>query len=201
MAHRAFRAALRLGLAGYRFERYRSGNGGGNGETARLVTGDAATAVRASALARSVFLARDLVNTPANDMGPAELEAAIRAVGEAFGATVETTLGDALLDAGFPAIHAVGRASARPPRLVDLTWGDPSAPLLTLVGKGVCFDTGGLDIKPSTAMRNMKKDMGGAACMTGLARMIMALGLPVRLRLLVPAVENSIDGGAFARAT
>jgi leucyl aminopeptidase len=185
-------------LAGYRFDRYRRGNGqNGNGATARLATPDKATAERAGQLATSVGLARDLVNTPANDMGPAELEAAIRGVAAEFGAVIGTIEGTALLEANFPAIHTVGMASSRAPRLIDLTWGDPQAPRLTLVGKGVCFDTGGLDIKPSSAMRNMKKDMGGAACMTGLARMVMAAGLPVRLRLLVPAVENSIAGNAF----
>lgn len=182
-------------LSGYRFERYKkSENGKPKG---RLVTGDTAVAERAGELATSVSLARDLVNTPANDLGPAELEAAIRGVAEEFSADVRTIEGDALLEANYPAIHTVGRASSRAPRLIDVTWGDPAAPKLTLVGKGVCFDTGGLDIKPSSAMRNMKKDMGGAACMTGLARMIMAAGLPVRLRLLVPAVENSISANAF----
>ena len=182
-------------LSGYRYERYKKAENGKPG--ARLATRDTAIAERAGELATSVGLARDLVNTPANDLGPAELEAAIRGVAERFGATVRTIEGDALLEANYPAIHTVGRASSRAPRLIDLGWGDPSAPRLTLVGKGVCFDTGGLDIKPSSAMRNMKKDMGGAACMTGLARMIMATGLPVRLRLLVPAVENSISANAF----
>jgi leucyl aminopeptidase len=186
--------------AGYRFERYRStgkGNGGNGERTATLAVADETLALRASRLAEAVFLARDLVNTPANDLGPDELEAAVRTVGESFGAAVETIRGQALLDADYPAIHTVGRASAREPRLMDLRWGEPTAPLVTLVGKGVCFDTGGLDIKPSAGMRNMKKDMGGAAMMTGLARMIMASNLPVRLRLLVPAVENSIAGNAF----
>ena len=182
-------------LSGYRFERYKKAENGKPG--ARLATSGVATAERAGELATSVFLARDLVNTPANDLGPAELEAAISGMAAKFGADVRTIEGDALLEANYPAIHTVGRASSRAPRLIDVTWGDPSAPKLTLVGKGVCFDTGGLDIKPSSAMRNMKKDMGGAACMTGLARMIMAAGLPVRLRLLVPAVENSISANAF----
>jgi leucyl aminopeptidase len=184
-------------LAGYRFDRYRTSGGNGAGATARLRTAEPALAERAGDLATSVFLARDLVNTPANDMGPAELEAAIREMAAPYGAEVKTIEGAALLEANYPAIHAVGRASSRAPRLIDLAWGDPGAPKVTLVGKGVCFDTGGLDIKPSTAMRNMKKDMGGAACMTGLARLVMASGLPVRLRLLVPAVENSISANAF----
>jgi len=181
-------------LAGYRFARYQQAEGDA---TARLATGNAGLALRASRIASSIFLARDLVNTPANDMGPAELEAAIRGVAAEGGADIAVIEGLALLEQNYPMIHAVGRGSARAPRLIDLRWGDPAAPRLTLVGKGVCFDTGGLDIKPSTAMRNMKKDMGGAAVMTGLARAVMAAGLPVRLRLLVPAVENSISGAAF----
>ena len=182
-------------LADYRFDRYRKP--ADDPAMAKLATTDTALAIRASELARSVFLARDLVNTPASDMGPDELEAAIHEIAALFGAEVQTTRGDGLLEANYPAIHAVGRASSREPRLIDLTWGDPDAPRLTLVGKGVCFDTGGLDIKPAGAMRNMKKDMGGAACMAGLARMVMASGMPVRLRLLVPAVENSISANAF----
>ncbi|HRY25325.1 MAG: leucyl aminopeptidase family protein [Geminicoccaceae bacterium] len=185
-------------LAGYRFDRYVSAEAGNGGNgTARLATNDTATAERASQLALSVFLARDLVNTPANDLGPAELETAIREVAREFGATCTSIAGDELLAANYPMIHAVGRASSRPPRLVDLIWGSLDAPKLTLVGKGVCFDSGGLDIKPAAGMRLMKKDMGGAAVMTGLARMIMAAGLDVRLRLLVPAVENSIGASAF----
>ncbi len=142
-------------------------------------------------------LVRDLVNTPASDMGPADLEAAARQLAEEFAAGFSSVVGDDLLSAGFPAIHAVGRASSTPPRLIELTWGEPDRPLLVLVGKGVCFDTGGLDIKPASAMRHMKKDMGGAAHVLGLARMIMAAELPVRLRVLIPAVENSISGNAY----
>ena len=148
-------------------------------------------------LASAIALGRDLVNIPANDLGPEELAAAIAGLGEEQGARVETIVGDALLEHNFPLIHAVGAASDRPPRLVDLRWGDPAAPLVTLVGKGVCFDTGGLDLKPAAAMRTMKKDMGGAAAMTALAGAIMATGLNVRLRLLVPAVENAVSGRAF----
>ncbi|MFO1075179.1 MAG: leucyl aminopeptidase family protein, partial [Geminicoccaceae bacterium] len=142
-------------------------------------------------------LARDLVNTPANDLGPEELAAAVQAVATQFGASCEVTVGEALLAANYPAVHAVGRAAARAPRLVDLRWGPAEAPKLTLVGKGVCFDTGGLDLKPSSAMLLMKKDMGGSAVMLALARCVMALELPVRLRLLIPAVENSVGGDAF----
>jgi leucyl aminopeptidase len=130
-------------------------------------------------------------------MGPAELEAAARSLANTFDAACEVVEGDALLEEGFPAIHAVGRASHRPPRLIDLRWGMADAPRVTLVGKGVCFDTGGLDIKPAAAMRLMKKDMGGAAHALGLARMIMGAGLPVALRVLIPAVENSISGNAY----
>jgi len=185
-------AALGWALERYRYRR------GTEEDGPRLVVnpGSAATA-RAVRLAEAATLGRDLVNTPANRLGPAELAERITAMGERFGASVTTCVGDDLLAANYPAIHAVGRASARAPRLVDLRWGDPSAPKLTLVGKGVCFDTGGLDIKPASNMLLMKKDMGGAAVATALAQAIMAAGLPVRLRLLVPAVENSISGDAF----
>lgn len=151
----------------------------------------------ASRLAAGVSFARDLVNAPSNVMGPAELEAAARRLAEAHGATVRVVTGEALLAENYPMIHAVGRASVRAPRLIDLTWGDPAAPKVTLVGKGVCFDSGGLDIKSAAGMLMMKKDMGGAAAMLGLAHMIMDAGLPVRLRLFIPAVENAISGDAY----
>jgi leucyl aminopeptidase len=147
-------------------------------------------------MAEGEALTRDLINTPAQDMGPAELEAATRELGTRFDAAVSVTAGDELLAANFPMIHAVGRASPRAPRLIDLQWGS-TGPKLTLVGKGVCFDTGGLNIKPSTGMALMKKDMGGAATVLGLAQMIMALNLPLRLRVLIPAVENVISGNAL----
>ena len=140
---------------------------------------------------------RDLINTPANDMGPERLEAAVRQLGERHGAQVSSIVGDELLAQNYPTIHAVGRAAAIAPRLIDLVWGDEDRPKLTLVGKGVCFDSGGLDLKPPAGMRLMKKDMGGAANMIGLAHMVMAAALPVRLRLLVPAVENSVSGNAM----
>jgi leucyl aminopeptidase len=146
--------------------------------------------------ARATYLVRDLVNIPASDMGPDELEAAARAVASAYKAKVTVTKGKAL-ERGFPMIHAVGKASPREPRLIDFSWGPARAPKVTLVGKGVCFDTGGLDIKPASGMATMKKDMGGAANVLGLAQMIMAAKLPVRLRVLIPAVENSISGNAF----
>lgn len=142
-------------------------------------------------------LARDLVNTPAGDLGPAELSQAAAALGAAAGADFREVVGDALLAENLPAIHAVGRASSRAPRLLDLRWGDPGQPKVTLVGKGVCFDSGGLNIKAAQGMRNMKKDMGGAAHVLGLGKLIMDARLPVRLRILIPAVENSISGNAY----
>ena len=141
-------------------------------------------------------MTRDLINTPASDMGPYELEEAVRALAKDHDAEVNVILGDDLLSANFPMIHTVGRASTRAPRLLDMRWGT-TGPKLTLVGKGVCFDTGGLNIKPGGSMGLMKKDMGGAATVMGLAHMIMGLGLPLQLRVLVPAVENGIDGNAF----
>jgi len=144
-----------------------------------------------------VCLARDLINTPANDMGPVELEEAARTLAGRHGAQLRSIVGDDLITEGFPLVHAVGRAAARAPRLIDISWGDPGHPKVTLVGKGVCFDTGGLDIKPESGMLNMKKDMGGAATMLGLAHMLMDRGAKLRLRVLIPAVENAISGSAF----
>ena len=186
-------ATLGWALAAYRFTRYRRNDK----DAPRLVLPAGAGGERAMHLAEATWLARDLINTAANDLGPAELADAVSAVAARFGADCAIVVGDALLAANYPAVHAVGRASTRAPRLIDLTWGAASAPKLTLVGKGVCFDTGGLDIKPSSNMLLMKKDMGGAAVMLALAQCVMALDLPVRLRLLIPAVENSISGAAF----
>jgi leucyl aminopeptidase len=152
---------------------------------------------RALVVAAAVAATRDLVNTPAEHMGPAELAEAVRMVAKAQGGRFSQTVGERLLGAGFPAIHAVGRAAARAPRLIELNWGSPRHSRLTLVGKGVCFDSGGLDIKTADGMRLMKKDMGGAANALGLAQAIMALELPVRLQLLIPAVENAISGNAY----
>jgi leucyl aminopeptidase len=143
-----------------------------------------------------VFLVRDLVNTPANECGPAEVEQAARALADAHGAEVGVTLGEKLKDE-FPLVHAVGQGSAREPRLIDLTWGDAGHPRVTLVGKGVVFDTGGLDIKPESAMALMKKDKGGAATALGLAHMVMDAKLRVRLRVVIPTVENAVSGTAF----
>ncbi|MGR3273144.1 leucyl aminopeptidase family protein [Thalassococcus profundi] len=178
-------------LTGYAFSRYRAQAAKAPG----LVAPEGVDAPRIEALAAAEALTRDLINTPASDMGPTALEAAARDLASDFGAEVEVTRGETL-ETEFPMIHAVGRASADAPRLIDMRWGG-SGPALTLVGKGVCFDTGGLNIKPGSSMGLMKKDMGGAANVLGLARMIMALDLNLRLRVLIPAVENSISGNSF----
>ncbi len=182
-------------LAQHRFTRYRRGEPQG----ARvLLTGEPARIEEVVQLAGATALVRDLVDTGASDLGPAELEAIIEGMGKAQGATVTVTRGDALAE-GYPMIYAVGQAASkdRAPRLIELEWGDPTHPRVALVGKGVCFDSGGLDIKPSSGMRLMKKDMGGAAHMIALAGLVMATKLKVRLHLLVPAVENAIAGNAF----
>lgn len=184
-------AALAWLLAGYQFDRYRKPAE----PIAGLVAPDGIDAARVQIIAQAEALTRDLINTPASDMGPQELETAARALADAHGAAITVITADDLI-AGFPLIHAVGRASPRAPRLIDMRWGD-AGPTLTLVGKGVCFDTGGLNIKPGASMGLMKKDMGGAATVLGLAQMIMALGIRLRLRVLIPAVENSIAGNAF----
>ena len=187
-------AALGWLLEGYRFSRYRGATPPG----ALLARPAGIDADRILRIATAEALTRDLINTPAADMGPAELEAAARALAARHGAAVTVTVGDDLLAANLPLIHAVGRAAtpARAPRLIEMTWG-AAGPLLTLVGKGVCFDTGGLDIKPASSMGLMKKDMGGAATVLGLADMIMGEGLPLRLRVLIPAVENSVGPDSF----
>ena len=187
-------AALGWLLAQHRFTRYRVNP---DSEGARvLLTSDPATIDTAVRLAEATALVRDLVDTPAEDLGPAELAAAVEAEGALFGASVSIVQGEQLC-AGFPSVHAVGRAATKPSRLIDLTWGDPSHPRIALVGKGVTFDSGGLDIKPASGMLHMKKDMGGAAHALALARLIMQAKLPVRLRLVIPAVENAIAGNAF----
>lgn len=179
-------------LAQYRFDRYRKAKAA---EPAELVLPEGCDGPRLLAMAAGEYLTRDLINTPAQDMGPEELEAAFVALAGRFGARAKVVKGDALLEQNFPMIHAVGRASPREPRLLEMHWGD-RGPSLTLVGKGVCFDTGGLNIKTS-GMLLMKKDMGGAATVMGLAQMIMQLGLPIRLRVIVAAVENVIAGNAL----
>jgi leucyl aminopeptidase len=187
-------AAAGWALGGYRFERYKSTKAR---KLPTLVWPARADKARANAMAESISMVRDLINTPAEDMGPSELAAAARALGRSHKADVKVITGDALLKQNYPTIHAVGRASDDAPRLIDLTWGRKSDPKVTLVGKGVCFDTGGLDLKPAAGMLRMKKDMGGGAHALGLAHLIMALKLRVRLRVLVPAVENNVAGNAF----
>ncbi|MCY1128129.1 leucyl aminopeptidase family protein [Frigidibacter sp. RF13] len=184
--------ALGWRLASYRFDRYKAAKP----PRARLLTPPSVDGARLDAIAAGESLTRDLINTPASDMGPEDLEAAVGTLATRHGASVEVTVGDDLQAANFPMIHAVGRASPRAPRLIDLRWGS-DGPTLTLVGKGVCFDTGGLNIKTGGFMSLMKKDMGGAATVLGLASMIMALGLKLRLRVLIPAVENVIAGNAL----
>ncbi|HQU66837.1 MAG TPA: leucyl aminopeptidase family protein [Albidovulum sp.] len=185
-------AALGALLSAYRFGRYKTASA----PKVRIKAPAGVDARRLAIIAASEALTRDLINTPASDMGPDELEAAMAALAADCGATLSVIRGEELLARNFPMIHAVGRASPRAPRLLDLRWGN-AGPTLTLVGKGVCFDTGGLNIKPSSGMSLMKKDMGGAATVMGLARSIMKLGLKLRLRVLVPAVENSVAGNAF----
>ena len=191
--HDARLAALAFALGAYRFTRYRKAE-------RRQLKLDLPQSIDRGDLDRvveAVTLARDLINTPANDMGPAELEAAARSLAARHGADIRTIVGEELLTENFPLIHAVGRACERAPRLIELKWGDKDDPRVSLVGKGVCFDSGGLDIKPENAMLLMKKDMGGAASVLALAHMIMDRGLKVRLTVVIPAVENSISGAAF----
>ncbi len=185
--------ALGWALANYRFEKYKESEG----KIPRLVWPEGVDQARVESAARSTYLVRDLINTPASDMGPVELAQAAKRLADEHGASCRLIVGDKLLEENYPAIHAVGRASTREPRLVDIRWGDEAARKVTLVGKGVCFDSGGLDLKPAANMKLMKKDMGGAAQALGLAGMIMSAELPVRLRVLVPAVENSVSGNAL----
>lgn len=187
-------AALGWAFGQYAFNRYRPD---GSGDRKRLRLAEGARLDRVVSAAAATWLARDLINMPANDLGPAELAEAVKGVASHFGADCSVIVGDELLAHDFPLIHAVGRASARPPRLIDLSWGGKDKPKITIVGKGICYDTGGLDIKPSIGMAMMKKDMGGAATALALAAMIMAAKLPVRLRLLIPAAENAVSGNSF----
>ncbi len=186
--------ALAWALARYRFERYKAKS---KQKAVVLVWPGGADRTRVETMADAIALGRDLVNTPAGDLGPAELCDAAIGVAKRWGATHELVVGEGLLAKNYPMIHAVGRASSRPPRLFDLRWGDPEAPKVTLVGKGVVFDSGGLDLKTASGMRLMKKDMGGAASVLTLAQFVMGAGLGVRLRVLVPAVENSVSGNAY----
>jgi leucyl aminopeptidase len=191
--HDARLATLAFALGTYRFGRYR------RNETpaVRLVPPEGVDVVDITRMAEAAALARDLINTPSNDMGPAALALAAEQLATRFGASFNCIVGEDLVKQNFPLIHAVGMASTRAPRLIDLGWGDPAHPKVTLVGKGVCFDTGGLDLKPSSGMLIMKKDMGGAANVLALAQMVMDAKLKVRLRVLIPAVENAVAGNAF----
>lgn len=180
-------------IGSYRFTRYRAAPAG---ERATVVCPPGADLKYAEAAASATSLARDLINTPANDLGPAELAQAASDLAARFGASVKIVSGEELRT-GFPLIHTVGAGSPRSPRLIDLRWGKPGGWRVTLVGKGVCFDSGGLDIKPGSGMLLMKKDMGGAACVLGAAQLLMQLDAPVQLRVLIPAVENSVDGQSY----
>jgi leucyl aminopeptidase len=189
-------AALAFALGAYRFDRYRQHKGEAG---PRLVCPDGVDLAELRAVSHACALARDMINTPAGDMGALQIETIAREVAEAFGAKIEVAVGDGLIEAGYPAVHAVGRAATpeRGPRFVEISWGEPGRPLVALIGKGVVFDTGGLDIKPTAGMRLMKKDMGGAAHALALGRMVMAAGLPVRVAVLLPVAENAIAGDAM----
>lgn len=192
-AARAHDVALGWALGAYAFTRYKSPKCA----PATLAPPPNTDRDEVERIARAVFLARDLINTPAEDMGPPELAEVARAVANVGEASFSVIEGDALLSENYPCVHAVGRASARAPRLIDMRWGSEDAPKVTLVGKGVCFDTGGLDIKPREGMLEMKKDMAGAAVMLGLAQALMAANAPIRVRVLIPAVENSVSSNAI----
>ena len=194
-AHDGGRLALAWAMGSYSFSRFKSNDKA----KARpvLVWPDDADIGHVTRVARGLFLARDLVNTPANEMGPSQLAHAAEGVAREHGAQFHMTEGADLLSQNYPMVWAVGAGSSRAPRLVDIRWGDATKPKVTLVGKGVCFDSGGLDIKPASAMATMKKDMGGAAAVLAIAHMIMDAELPVSLRVLIPAVENSISGDAY----
>ena len=190
--HEEYLTYLFWGLGSYSFDHYQEGSS----EQAAMVVPSHVDYDALSVWLSSVFLGRDLINTPCADLGPADLEQAIRHVAEECEATLHITSGEALAQE-YPAIYAVGKGAEQGPRLIDLTWGDANAPKITLVGKGVCFDTGGLNLKPPRGMRQMKKDMGGSAAAIALARVIMQQQWPVRLRLMVPAVENAIDNASY----
>ena len=189
------RIALAFALGSYGFDRYRKKRE----RHARLIAADGVDVVELREIAHACALARDMVNTPANDMGPLQIETIAREIAERHGASISVITGDALLAENYPSIHAVGRAAdpTRAPRMIELRWGEADWPLVAIVGKGVVFDTGGLDIKPSAGMRLMKKDMGGAAHALALGRMLMAAKLPIRVAVLVPTVENAISGDAL----
>jgi leucyl aminopeptidase len=189
-------AATAWGLGSYGFDRYKRPS---DRKKPRLIVADPQVLAEARRIVHACALARDMVNTPANDLGPLQIETIAREIAHRYGASISVTVGQGLHEAGYPAVLAVGRAAApgREPRMIELTWGDPGHPLVAIVGKGVVFDTGGLDLKPSSAMRLMKKDMGGAAHALALARMVMDAGLKLRLVVLIPAVENAVSGDAM----
>jgi len=191
----AGQVALAFALGGYGFDRYRKKRE----KHARLVVAPGVDVAEIREIAHACALAKDMVNTPANDMGPLQIETIAREIAERHGASFNVITGEALLAEGYPSVHAVGRAAdpARAPRMIEMQWGEAGRPLVAIVGKGVVFDTGGLDIKPSAGMRNMKKDMGGAAHALALGRMLMAARLPIRVAVLIPAVENAISGDAM----
>ncbi len=189
-------AAVAFGLGAYKFQPHKTG-GDGMASAPRLCLPKGADKTRVAALVDGTWFGRDLINLPASDLGPAELEGAARALAQHHGARVNAIVGADLIAQNFPLIHAVGRASTREPRLIDIVWGRSDAPKVTLVGKGICFDTGGLDLKTASGMLLMKKDMGGAATVLALGHMIMATGLDVRLRILLAVAENSVSGNAF----
>ena len=188
-----FATLLGWGLGSYQFTRYKKPPRA----PANLIVAESDTLTRVEKVLAASTLIRDLVNTPTEDMGPEHLSDVAKNLAKEFGAAFREWVGDDLPAHNFPAIHAVGRASHRPPRLIELTWGEERNPRVAIVGKGVCFDTGGLDIKSADGMRHMKKDMGGGAHALGIARLIMALNLPLRLHMLLPAVENAISGNAY----
>jgi leucyl aminopeptidase len=192
-------AALGFALGAYRFDELRKSSKKDEKELPRLAWPEGCRRDRVASAVRATFLVRDLVNAPASHLGPAELAASAERIASETGGSFRAIVGDALLDQNYPAVHAVGRAASpdRAPRLIDIRWGDPGHPRVTLVGKGVCFDSGGLDLKPAGNMKLMKKDMGGGAHVLGLAVMIRDAGIPVALRVLIPAVENSVSGSAL----
>jgi leucyl aminopeptidase len=186
-------AALAWALGTYSFDRYKKSKK----RNVKLVLPAGVDGDEITRIAQAVFLGRDLINTPPNDMGPEELAAAAQGIARQHGAKFSVIVGEALLKKNYPLIHAVGKGSARAPRLIEILWGDPNAPKVTLVGKGVCFDTGGYDLKPASGMATMKKDMGGGATVLAIAAMAMGAKLNLRLRVLIPAAENSVSGSAY----
>lgn len=196
-AEEATKLCLGWQLGQYQFLKYKENSNGSTPSKAQLTFPETADQEYIEAATAATYLVRDLINTPANDMGPAQLADAASAIAKVHDAEFQVITGENLLDQQYPMIYAVGKANAQSPRLIDIRWGSTDAPKITLVGKGVCFDTGGLDIKPAAGMKLMKKDMGGAAQVLGLAKLIMQMKLPVRLRVLIPAVENSIAENAM----